>query len=804
MKKFLIFALIVISSFLSAQAQQSALADDAHQWDADARPQMTGRLVDGSYVGQVNEITVGTAKVSAQSIPSFSGKSTWYFTYFDTAKPTEIKKEPKPKTERMSVSSGIFSTTVSWVPATETCAASASDCGLRVQDYQLTGLECGKTYKIRFHVDSLDSGKKTYSKATTFSTPACGTQNTFSVVVADIKKISDTQVKIIANANISQFPGSQKIEFSVALAREEEFTSSTAFSPVESVNGGGSVELTKIINQTIECDKKYKLVLKVKVSDKEVTTTVISPPSCASSVTNSQTSEVPEAENIYTFLTPLPLGDNLSTQKSTIIGTDAGVLGILNRIFTIMLVVAVALAVVFMIIGGAKYATGDTMQGKQNGRQTLTNAIVGLLFALLSWLLLNIINPDLVRFNLYLPNVGKVLTTNTTLFGGDTSSGTGSTVLAGAGCGNMTNEECFQSIKADDPRVRAELKAAKILTNHNDAACPRYGAENCTMVGRLNPETLSKLKKIKSECVSNNPDCVMTITGGTEYWLHSAGGNHPKFTAVDISINNPAFNSFIASKGKNIGGTTSFSRRFEYGGLRFGDETAGDRHWHVDTLSYSSGVSDSNSNIAALLTFRYINIRGPRGTGGAHNPTEVASRISSVKQFENKIKEIAGSDGSDWKLLYALVAQESRGNPQAGSDKGACGLTQILPGTARDLDSGLKELKTDEEVCRKLKTNTELSLKLGLKYLKQGGGTVIDKLARYNGGNDAVSDSKDCPGRKKYECPWNAPGYYNKSNPTGEPLKQLTDLSHINAGPKSFSETRYYVINILNMVAQIK
>ena len=87
------------------------------------------------------------------------------------------------------------------------------------------------------------------------------------------------------------------------------------------------------------------------------------------------------------------------------------------------------------------------------------------------------------------------------------------------------------------------------------------------------------------------------------------------------------------------------------------------------------------------------------------------------------------------------------------------------------------------------------------KYLKKYGSTDKDKLAHYNGGNRALESSEHCPGRKKYECPWDAAGYYNRNNPNGAPLKTLEKQSDINVG---FSETRFYVINILNMMAAMR
>lgn len=58
--------------------------------------------------------------------------------------------------------------------------------------------------------------------------------------------------------------------------------------------------------------------------------------------------------------------------------------------------VAAVLAVIFVTIGGLKYVTTDSMSGKESGKETIQNALLGLLLALASWLLLYTINPNLV------------------------------------------------------------------------------------------------------------------------------------------------------------------------------------------------------------------------------------------------------------------------------------------------------------------------------------------------------------------------------------------------------------------------
>jgi hypothetical protein len=86
--------------------------------------------------------------------------------------------------------------------------------------------------------------------------------------------------------------------------------------------------------------------------------------------------------------------------------------------------------------------------------------------------------------------------------------------------------------------------------------------------------------------------------------------------------------------------------------------------------------------------------------------------------------EIAQKYGIDPDLFARLIQQESDWNPNAGSEKGALGLTQLMPGTA--LDMGV------------LRIDPLQNLEGGAKYLRQQldtfGGDKALALAAYNAG----------------------------------------------------------------------
>ncbi len=127
-------------------------------------------------------------------------------------------------------------------------------------------------------------------------------------------------------------------------------------------------------------------------------------------------------------------------------------------------------------------------------------------------------------------------------------------------------------------------------------------------------------------------------------------------------------------------------------------------------------------------------------------------------------------------LIEAVIAQESNGVYDVVSDKGAVGLMQLIPGTARDLGLNVPEYSESECKYSKLTCNTilderfdqEKNIIAGASYLSKllkdplVNGNVNLALAAYNGGTcntqtgeGALCQSTKCPGKLAYECELN-------------------------------------------------
>ena len=94
----------------------------------------------------------------------------------------------------------------------------------------------------------------------------------------------------------------------------------------------------------------------------------------------------------YHILEPEIFGDN---QKS--FGSLAE---FLKNLFTVFLSLTIVIAVLSLIFAGVKYVLSTTPFGKGDGKALIQDALTGLLIALVAWLILNTINPEIKNWNI--------------------------------------------------------------------------------------------------------------------------------------------------------------------------------------------------------------------------------------------------------------------------------------------------------------------------------------------------------------------------------------------------------------------
>ena len=103
----------------------------------------------------------------------------------------------------------------------------------------------------------------------------------------------------------------------------------------------------------------------------------------------------------YCLLAPIP-GLTSSTDGSIDVTTGFG--DYVNRMVRVFIGLLGVLAVIMIVFGGIQYMLSSSGGEKNAGKERMTNAIFGLVLALSSYMILNTINPNLVKLKISIPS----------------------------------------------------------------------------------------------------------------------------------------------------------------------------------------------------------------------------------------------------------------------------------------------------------------------------------------------------------------------------------------------------------------
>lgn len=114
------------------------------------------------------------------------------------------------------------------------------------------------------------------------------------------------------------------------------------------------------------------------------------------------------AQSSYKLLAPLP-----GSKTADISTEEEGLATYAEALFPFLLSIAAVLAFVMMVIGGMQYmASAGNPQMMGDAKDRMLKAVLGLLLAALSVLILRTINPELASFQFNIPSISSFSKTN--------------------------------------------------------------------------------------------------------------------------------------------------------------------------------------------------------------------------------------------------------------------------------------------------------------------------------------------------------------------------------------------------------
>lgn len=111
------------------------------------------------------------------------------------------------------------------------------------------------------------------------------------------------------------------------------------------------------------------------------------------------------ANTPYTLIEPLPCVGNSQVCGPDNLVREINLKDFIGYIFQFAIAAAVFLAVLMIMVAGFKYITTESISGKSGAKEDIQNAVLGLVVALSSYLILQTIDPRLVALDLYLDQV---------------------------------------------------------------------------------------------------------------------------------------------------------------------------------------------------------------------------------------------------------------------------------------------------------------------------------------------------------------------------------------------------------------
>lgn len=255
----------------------------------------------------------------------------------------------------------------------------------------------------------------------------------------------------------------------------------------------------------------------------------------------------------YYLLAPFPKVDSVFNPSGTnALGTY------LNLMLEAFIGICAVLSVIMIVIGGIEYMTSELISGKEEGKERIREALLGLLIALGSYALLNTINPDLLNSD---PSIKDISVEGSIDQPQEPVNG------------RYANGAIYGAVWNDTVGKTITTLPAGVTTNHPGQDCSTIGQQNCTSLRGLDLKYINTIKANCTACAN------LVITGGTESWLHGGrtGNTSHMLGSPTVDLQpTPQLDNYIKS------GTNQGNNRYLKDGISYlYENNNGVIHWHA-------------------------------------------------------------------------------------------------------------------------------------------------------------------------------------------------------------------------------
>lgn len=240
-----------------------------------------------------------------------------------------------------------------------------------------------------------------------------------------------------------------------------------------------------------------------------------------------------------------------------------------GSIFILMVSACLLAGMVMFAYAGFLYVKADSQPDVQGAKKVLKNAAFGVIGVLGMYLLLDQINPEMLRGDLGLKPIPSTGTSQT----GSQSqtSGASSGAQSGSSSGSVDN-----TISTNEAEAAARKKLVGVGVNKTYPS---------TQIQGLPDKVINMANDLKAYC-----NCSVVITGGTEPGHKSHGKN---LNVVDLRCSSGGsgcgtddLSNFIRTNGAKRTPKSFCYEEYYYNGFNFCNEKNSDVHWHVYETNY--------------------------------------------------------------------------------------------------------------------------------------------------------------------------------------------------------------------------